>query len=284
MKEARISSPSRRSLPLLAVAAVLFPALDLAQQRPPAVPLIAHNPYFSVWSMADHLTDEETKHWTGAPQPITGLARIDGQTYRFMGALPRAVPAMQQTSLEVTPTRTVYTFQAAQVTLIVTFFTPSFPGDLDLLSRPVTYLTFSATAEGSHDVSLLVDVDPVISVNTRDEEVTWGRSRIPGLTVLNAGSREQRVLNRPGDDLRIDWGYFHLAVPDSANAKLAVSCDALHSFAVNGNLPASDDLDMPRMPRDHAAHLAAAFPLGQVSASPVTRHVLLAYTEQYAIE
>jgi hypothetical protein len=272
------------SLRLLAVAAVFAPAFALAQQRPPAVPLIAHNPYFSVWSMADRLTDEDTKHWTGAAQPITGLARIDGQTYRFMGAMPRSTPAMQQTSLEVTPTRTIYTFQAAQVTLTVTFFTPAFPKDLDLLSRPVTYLTLAATGEGAHDITLLIDADPLIAVNTRDEEVTWGRSRIPGLTVLNAGSREQRVLNRPGDDLRIDWGYFHLAVPDSADAHVAVSSDAMRSFAATGTLPASDDLDMPRMPRDHAAHLAAAFPLGKVPATPVTRHVLLAYTEGYAIE
>ena len=174
------------------------------------------------------------------------------------------------------------------MTLTVTFFTPAFPKDLDLLSRPVTYLTFTVTGEGAHDVTLLIDVDPLIAVNTRDEEVTWGRSRIPGLTVLNAGSREQRVLNRPGDDLRIDWGYFHLAVPDPAvpgsEAQVAVSSDAMRSFSATGSLPASDDMDMPRMPRDHAAHLAAAFPLGKVSATPVTRHVLLAYTEGYAIE
>ena len=288
MKRILKSAISRWGLGLLTVATIFAPALASAQQRPPAVPLIAHNPYFSVWSMADRLTDEDTKHWTGAPQPIAGLARIDGQTYRFMGAMPRSAPAMQQTALEVTPTRTIYTFLAAQVTLTVTFFTPAFPNDLDLLSRPVTYLTFAATADGAHDVTLLVDVDPVIAVNTRDEEVTWGRSRIPGLTVLNAGSREQRVLNRPGDDLRIDWGYFHLAIPDSRDAQqdahVAVSSDALRSFAATGTLPASDDLDMPRMPRDHAAHLTAALALGKVSATPVTRHVLLAYTEGYAIE
>jgi hypothetical protein len=284
MKRKLQNATSASRICLLAVAAAFAPALALAQQRPPAVPLIAHNPYFSVWSMADHLTDEDTKHWTGTAQPIAGLARIDGQTYRFMGAMPRSAPAMQQTSLKVTPTRTIYTLQAAQVTLTVTFFTPAFPKDLDLLSRPVTYLSFAVTSEGAHDVTLLVDADPLIAVNTRDEEVTWGRSRVPGLTVLNTGSREQRVLNRPGDDLRIDWGYFHLAVPDSADARVAVSSDALRSFAATGTLPASDDLDMPRMPRDHAAHLAAAFPLGMVSATPVTRHLLLAYTEGYAIE
>ncbi|MGA7343734.1 MAG: DUF4965 domain-containing protein [Terracidiphilus sp.] len=254
------------------------------EQRPPAVPLIAHNPYFSVWSMADRLTDQDTRHWTGARQPIAGLARIDGTTWRFMGAEPRNLPAMEQTSLDVTPTHTVYTFHAAQVTLTVTFFTPAFPRDLDVLSRPVTYLSFTATGAGAQDVTLFLDVDPVIAVNTPDEPVTWSRTRAQGLTVLNVGSRDQRVLNRPGDDLRIDWGYFHLAVPDAENAQLALSHDALRDFAATGTLPEADDLDMPRMPRDHAAHLAVALPLGKLSGEPATRHVLLAYTEEYAIE
>jgi hypothetical protein len=255
-----------------------------AQQRPPAIPLIAHDPYFSVWSMADHLTDEDTKHWTGARQPIAGLARIDGQTFRFMGVEPRDMPAMTQTSVQVTPTHTVYTFQAGGVTLNVTFFTPAFPRDLDVLSRPVTYLEFSATGAEAHKVTLLVDVDPVVAANTADEPVTWGRSRAPGLNVLSVGSRDQRVLNRPGDDLRIDWGYFRLAVPDSQAAQLVESHGALGSFASDGTLPAFDQMDMPRMPREGAAHLAVALPLGNVSATPVQRHLLLAYTEDYAIE
>jgi len=258
------------------------------QERPPAVPLVAHNPYFSVWSMADKLTDEETKHWTGTAQPMHGLARIDGKTWRFMGAEPKDAPAMKQVSLEVTPTHTVYKFEAGQVELTVSFFTPAFPRDLDTLSRPVTYLTLSATGKGQHEVSLLVDVDPVIAVDSADEAVTWGRSRAEGLTVLNVGSRDQRVLNRPGDNLRIDWGYFHLAVPDAAPnqiaARVALSGDAVREFAATGTLPASDEMDMPRMPREGSAHLAVLLPMGKVSGEAVRRHVLLAYTEGYAIE
>ena len=279
---------------LLITASLLAVPFASAQQpapprRPPAVPLVAHDPYFSIWSMADRLTDEDTKHWTGARQPLVGLARIDGKTWRFMGAAPRGfppadLPAMRQSALQVTPTRTIYTFQASDVTLTVTFFTPAFPRDLDVLSRPVTYLAFSAASKIPHDVTLLVDVDPVIAVNTPDQPVTWGRLRAPGLTILHVGSRDQRVLNRPGDDLRIDWGYFHLVAPHSFAAETTLSGDALRTFVATGAVPTADDTAMPLMPREHAAHLAVSLPLGQLSATPINRHLLLAYTEDYAVE
>ncbi len=295
---------NRRGLSL----AALLPALLLlagasairAQQRPPAVPLIAHDPYFSIWSAADHLTDKNTTHWTGKRQPISGIARIDGKPYRFMGEDPSEVPAMEQVSLKVTPTHTTYEFQAAGVKLAATFFTPALPKDLDVLSRPVTYLTLTANSESAHDISVLIDVDPIIAVNSEDQPVTWGRSKAGNLTVLNVGSRDQHVLGRPGDDLRIDWGYFHLAVPDNESMpnkdgvppvprpwgpgiQLVASHTALQSFIKSGTLPSSDDMDMPLMPRDDAAHLAVMLPFGSVT-GPVSRHVLLAYTEGQSIE
>jgi hypothetical protein len=254
-----------------------------AQQRPPAVPLVVHDPYFSIWSMANNLTDRNTQHWTGQDQPIYGLARIDGKSWRFMGSDPNDVPAMRQLSLEVTPTHTIYRFEADQVSLTVTFFTPALPKDLDALSRPVTYVSFTASGPGSHEVSILLDVDPRIAVNSDDEAVTWGRSRTQGLTVLNVGTRDQRVLDRSGDRVRIDWGYFHLAVPDQAGAQLALSQNALSSFAATGSLPQSDEMNMPRAAGD-APDLAVLLPLGKVTSEPVSRHVLLAYTEDYPIE
>ena len=109
---------------------------------PPATPLVACDPYFSIWSPADKLTDADTMHWTGKPQRLASLVQIDGKTFRVMGAEPADVPALNQNSLEVLPTRTIYTFEGAGVELTLTFMTAALPEDIDLLSRPVTYVTY----------------------------------------------------------------------------------------------------------------------------------------------
>ena len=278
--------PITRILTTLLLVSGTLPNALSQQTRPPAVPLITHNPYFSVWSMADHLTDESTKHWTGTEQPMNGVARIDGVNYRYMGSHPHGVPAMKQDSVDVEATRTIYVFEAAGVKLEVEFFTPAFPQDLNLLSRPVTYLTWkAASTDGrSHKVSLLLDVDGRIAVDEDNQAVTWARSDVEGLRVLSVGSRDQRVLNRSGDNLRIDWGYFHLCVPSDEQATMAMSSNALGQFVKSGTLPSSDDMDMPQTPRDHAAHLAVMLSLEVAPEKPAAAHVLLSYTEEYAIE
>jgi hypothetical protein len=245
--------------------------------------------------MGDELTSVNTKHWSDSDQRMTGMVRIDGKVYRWMGREPRLpeglqpAPTMHQESLEITPLHTRYRFEAGGIELHVTFFTPLFPKDLDVLSRPVTYLSWSAVAtDGApHKVDLLLDVDPQIAVNDSSQPVTWGRAHAAGLTILNVGSKDQAALHQSGDRVRIDWGYFHLAVPDGAGVSTELSNDAMTQFAMNGSLDDMDALDMPRTlggAQGPAAHLAMEMALGTVSATPVERHVLLAYTEGYAVE
>jgi hypothetical protein len=252
----------------------------------PATPLIAHDPYFSIWSTSDKLTDSNTEHWTGASQPLTGIARIDGKAFRFMGRDPEDVPAMEQTQSAVEPTHTRYRFRAGGVTLDFVFFTPALPADLDIYSRPVTYLTWSAQSEdgAAHRVSILLDVDPVIAVDTRGEQVVSLRNRTALLDVLSVGSRDQSILNRSGDNLRIDWGYFHLAVPKDESSSTALAPRAAETFARHGTLPASDSIAMPQPANGDCPHLAAILDFGSVGGSSVTRHLLVSYTDGYAIQ
>lgn len=272
----------------LAVAFALAGQLLLgADFRPPAVPLITHDPYFSIWSMADRLTDEPTKHWTGTDQSICGLVRIDGKVYRVIGKDVRGVPALEQKSLEVLPTHTIYRFEGAGIAVTLTFFTPALPGDLDVLSRPVTYVSWSAAAtdKGNHKVQVYLDTSAQIAVNTMEESVEWSRYRIGELQVLRLGTRQQPILEKSGDNLRIDWGYLYLLappLPGTAEAAV-VRPDAIESFTKTGRVPESDNLLMEQPYAQPLPVLASSLDFGEVSASPVTHHVIVAYDDIYSI-
>jgi hypothetical protein len=254
--------------------------------RPPAVPLVTHDPYFSIWSMNDHLNDGPTRHWTGKVQRLTGLVRIDGNVFRWMGDGPRGTAALPQTSLNVTPTRTVYQFAGQGISLEVIFFSPLLPGDPDVMSRPVTYITMAVQSKDGapHNVRLLFAADASLSVDSGTQEVAWSRSRLQTMTVLRASDFEQPVLQKSGDDLRIDWGYLILAVPDQPGASESTQLsDEVVSQFTDGKALAADDMDMPRR-ADRRTVLATSFDLGQVTGTASSRHFLLAYDDIYSIE
>ncbi len=279
---------------LLAALGTLFSSAGLAQPlaptRPPAVPLVAHDPYFSIWSMADHLNDENTKHWTGKPNTLTAAIRVDGKTWQVMGR-DNGTAALPQTGVEVLPTRTIYKFAGAGIQLELTFLTPALPDDLDILSRPVTYIdwTVKSTDVTQHQVELYLDANADLTVNTADQQVSWGRFMLDGQPVLRMGSREQSVLAKRGDDLRIDWGYLYLLAdkPDGVTAAAVSHQTARAAFNSGGKLPDSDDLTehivLParKLP---ATVLAFSVDLGKIGANPVARSLLLAYDDQYSIE
>src|ERR1700676_3484790 len=131
-----------------------------APLRAPATPLVVHDPYFSIWSNANRLTEGPTRHWTGVPQELNGLIRVDGKNYRYLGDADRGIPALEETHRQITPTRTIIAMQNAQIELAITFLTPAFPDDLRVMARPITYLTWEVKSRDGapHDVTVYLDV------------------------------------------------------------------------------------------------------------------------------
>ncbi|MBQ7338619.1 MAG: DUF4965 domain-containing protein [Clostridia bacterium] len=184
--------------------------------RAPSVPLITVDPYFSVWSPADRLTDTATRHWTNRPMQIDGTATIDGVTYRFMGDKNAdTIPAMEQLSLDVEALTTTYVFCAAGVELTVLFTTPIIPTDYYLISRPVSYMEVLSRAIDGEEHSVVVNVavsEQICLHEAGQDAVVTEMLEIGGLPTAKMGSASQPVLHCSGDDRRIDWGYFYLTV------------------------------------------------------------------------
>jgi hypothetical protein len=283
-------------LPVALVASLFFSASQPARAadeklpplRPPAVPLVAHDPYFSIWSPADKLTDADTVHWTRKPHRLTSLVRIDGKGFRVMGARPGKIPALPQANLEVLPTRTIYTFEGEGVRLTLTFMTPALPDDLEVLARPVTYVTydFKTTDGRTHEVSFYFGASGELTVNEAHQQVLWASQSIgDDFFALRIGSKDQPILAKKGDDLRIDWGYFYTAVPDTEFSTIAFAArGAAHDgFAEHGELP--DTLPTEEQLSSPVSIVTALVsPAVKVSSQPVSRWLMLAYDDEFSIQ
>lgn len=184
--------------------------------RAPANPLITVDPYFSVWSNTDRLTDSNTVHWTGKPNTIVGILNVDGVDYRFMGKGKE--DALTQVSVDISAFKTIYTFEGAGIELKAAFFTPLFPDDLAIMTRPVSYLELSArsTDGEKHITTAKIFASEELCLDKKGQyEVETKAENFDGIDTVRIGSIDQPVLEKDGDDIRIDWGYFYLAAKDA---------------------------------------------------------------------
>ncbi len=277
-----------RTLPLLAVFLMLLSRANANTLHPPAVPLVTSDPFFSIWSPGSQLAESDTTHWTGAKQRLASLLRIDGHAYRIMGTQPAEVPALTQTDLQVTPTRSIYTFQGHGIQLSLTFMTPLLPSDLDVLSRPVTYITWKLRSidSGKHVVSIYYDNTAELVVNKPDEPIVWSRRDVGDLAVESMGTQAQSILARAADDMRINWGYLYVASVKGQDSFQSVTEEKLaqQDFTLHGTVSGPDDVRMPRSANDHTAAVVITFSPANVGQTEVERHIMLAYDEIYSVE
>ncbi|HVS97241.1 MAG TPA: DUF4965 domain-containing protein [Puia sp.] len=282
---------------------LLISPVALGQLRKmPAYPLITHSTYFSVWSFGDTLASQETRHWTGKPQPMLGYVRVDGKLYRFLGtpagadSFPDAASPALQRWVSVNATQTIYQFECGDVELTVTFTSPLLLTDLALLSRPVTYLScrMRSMDGAAHTAQISLGISGHLASNTPDQPLRIRKGTAGPLDFLSAGTKAQAVLKRRGDDVRIDWGYFYIAadakglrqfVGSARSAALAVGDSAIAEVRTSGNGSAGmAEAGIAGNPSgDGGEFLNTVFPKQSVTGDPVEQLALAGYDERYSV-
>ena len=179
--------------------------------RAPAIPLITIDPYFSVWSY-DDINQVVPFHWTAKPNTILGTVNVDGTEYRFWGVSD--APVIPQTGIQIDALSTTVTFQNEAIRLTAVFTSPLLIEDLYYTSRPVSYLSlqYESLDGKEHQVSARITASEELVLNEKAQSPVEASSvHIPGGCGIRMGNTQQAILNRPGDNIRIDWGYLYLS-------------------------------------------------------------------------
>ncbi|UBM59061.1 DUF4965 domain-containing protein [Marinilongibacter aquaticus] len=130
-----------------------------------------------------------------------------------------AEKAIQET-LNLSATQTKYTLVCGPVNVDLTFTSPLLMDNLALLSRPVTYLSVKTKSNDgqTHKVQVRLKASSTIAANDPSQEMHAEQGQSQHLHYLKVGTKEQAVLGKKGDNVRIDWGYFYVATDKNAQA------------------------------------------------------------------
>ena len=192
--------------------------------RAPSLPIVVHDPYFSLWCRHDHPAADELCHWTGAEMALRGHVEIEGVSYGFLGYTRER--KWQLTAQRYDSSSTTFCFclpKRPDVMLDVVFTSPLLPTDIELAARPVSFLT--ATLRGAWG-KMRITADDSLVLDKPGQKPTLAQAlQVPGMTAARLGAVEQVPVNRSGDDLRCDWGHLWLATGEAGAEVCADSQD-----------------------------------------------------------
>ncbi|MCG6190095.1 glutaminase domain-containing protein [Maribellus maritimus] len=216
-----------------------------------------------------------------------GLAYVDFGIFKESEQKQIFAQTAIQNSVKITATQTKYNFSCGPVSLDIEFVSPLLMNDLDILSRPVNYINYEvASNDGkNHEVEVYFEATPEWAVNELSQEVEVTTGKTGNINFAKTGTTEQPVLEKKGDNVRIDWGYFYLATQEKEGNTIAVGdFDAIKSsFADNGTLSSSENKITTVMTKSMPV-LACADNLGKVSSKPAKGYVMLAYNDIESIQ
>jgi hypothetical protein len=216
-----------------------------------------------------------------------GLAYVDFGIFMESDDKPIFAQTAVQKGVKITATQTKYDFTCGPVDLHVEFVSPLLMDDLDLLSRPVNYINYDVVSNDgqSHDVAIYFEATPEWAVNESNQEVEVTMGRTGNVSFAKTGTTAQPVLEKKGDNVRIDWGYFYLASEQSENKTLAIGdFKAMkRSFLENGKISSAKEKITTIMTSSMPV-LACTDNLKKVSSKPASGYMMLAYDDIASIQ
>ncbi|WP_430973892.1 glutaminase domain-containing protein [Sunxiuqinia rutila] len=191
-----------------------------------------------------------------------------------------------QTSVSLSATQTHYEFACGPVNLNLQFVSPLLPNDLDLLSRPVNYINYQVVSNdgAEHDVQVYIEATPEWAVNVPAQEVEVVKGKTGPIDYVKAGTTEQPVLEKKGDNIRIDWGYVYLATNQRENASVSIEdyFTSKHNFEAEGKV--SGVSSMITRPVKQMPAMVYVDDIGAVGSKTEAGYVMLAYDDLESIQ
>lgn len=187
-----------------------------------------------------------------------------------------------QKNVKITATSTIYNFACGKVNLEVTFTSPLLLNDIELTARPISYISYavkSADAQ-AHQVDLYFSASSTLAVNQPNQAVNAWQNTTGGLAIQKAGTVEQPILKKRGDDVRIDWGYVYVAVPSQFKPVqyLAPQSESLPQF-IRQQYPTAKEIANSKQ-----LNLASIIPFGKVGKTSVSKYLMLGYDDVKSVE
>lgn len=193
-----------------------------------------------------------------------------------------------QKKVSVMPTQTFYTFECGPVDLDVIFTAPLLLDDLELISRPVNYVTYQVKSRdnASHDVQVYFETTPQWAVNSDSQPVDFEKIDKGGLTYLKTGTKEQPILQKKGDDVRIDWGYFYMTGKSDKHSAMNFGdyWTPKKEFRETGKISTQQPASLSEQMNKNMTVLAYSKDLGKISSNVVSNYIMLGYDDVFSIQ
>ncbi|MEY4381423.1 MAG: hypothetical protein RJA92_803, partial [Bacteroidota bacterium] len=180
-----------------------------------------------VTSVKTYPLEEAFKKYLKNGENILAMHCINTQGYAWLDAGLYAqkkfnnIQLAKQESVTVTATKTSYRMLCGDVNINIDFLSPLLASNIDILSRPLSYISFTSSATGNkkHDIEILFGVSASVAKDRSSQIEKTTAGTFNNIKYLKTGVADQKILAKAGDDLRIDWGYAYLST-SSATATL----------------------------------------------------------------